>query len=178
MCQEGLVGEDAVEGRTADGELTGGTKLVAAVEIEDVLDMMSNDRIEGEISGSSWGMPAEACTKRRVVLGLGTVGQREIAGLDSTIRGFEERHLQNTGELTHIAGPAMLQKPGESARRKDDGTELIAGAEAVEEKLRERGDIFATLAKRRESEAYRSEAEGEIGEEDALASPLAKRSFG
>jgi hypothetical protein len=47
--EEGFVAEDAVEGGAADGELAGGAELVAAVEVEDVLDVMADYGVEGKI---------------------------------------------------------------------------------------------------------------------------------
>ena len=49
VVEEGFVAEDAVEGGAADGELAGGAELVAAVEVEDVLDVMPDDGVEGEV---------------------------------------------------------------------------------------------------------------------------------
>ena len=57
--QEILVGEDAVEGGAADGKLAGGAKLVAAVEVEDVLHMVANNGVEGEIGGAGDGLRVE-----------------------------------------------------------------------------------------------------------------------
>ena len=48
MRQDVFVGEDAVEGGAADAELAGGAELVAAVEFEDILDVMLNDGVEIE----------------------------------------------------------------------------------------------------------------------------------
>ena len=45
----GFVGEDAVEGGAADAELAGGAEFVAAVEVEDVLDVVLDDGVEGEV---------------------------------------------------------------------------------------------------------------------------------
>jgi hypothetical protein len=47
VCEQTLVREDAVEGGAGDLQLTGSAKLVATVEIEDVLDMLANDGVEG-----------------------------------------------------------------------------------------------------------------------------------
>lgn len=44
-CEKVFVGEDAVECGTADGELARGTKLVAVIEVEDVLDVMVYDGV-------------------------------------------------------------------------------------------------------------------------------------
>jgi hypothetical protein len=58
----------------------------------------------------------------------------------------------------------VLEKAGERAGSEKDGALLIAGADAVEEELDERGDIFAALAERRDGKANRSEAKCEVGE--------------
>jgi hypothetical protein len=54
--EEGLVAEDAVEGGAADGELAGGAELVSAVEVEDILDVISDDGVEGEVIGLACGL--------------------------------------------------------------------------------------------------------------------------
>ena len=48
MREDVFVSEDAVEGGAADAELAGGAEFVAAVEVEDVLDVMLNDGVEIE----------------------------------------------------------------------------------------------------------------------------------
>jgi hypothetical protein len=47
--EEIFVGEDAIEGGAADGELAGGAEFVAAVEVEDEVDMLANDGVKREI---------------------------------------------------------------------------------------------------------------------------------
>ena len=47
--EDGLVGEDAVEGGAADVELAGGAELVAAVQFKHILDVVADDGVEGEI---------------------------------------------------------------------------------------------------------------------------------
>jgi hypothetical protein len=47
--EEGFVAEDAVKGGAADGELTGGAELVAAVQVKDVLDVMADDGVERKV---------------------------------------------------------------------------------------------------------------------------------
>jgi len=83
--------------------------------------------------------------------------------------------FENAGELADVAGPGVLEEAGEGAGSEDDGALLIAGADAVEEELRERGDIFAALAQRRDSEADGGEAKGEIGKKKSLTGHLAQR---
>ena len=56
MVEQGFVAEDAVEGGAADGELAGGAEFVAAVEVEDVLDVMADDGVEGEVVGLAGGL--------------------------------------------------------------------------------------------------------------------------
>ena len=46
--EDGFVAEDAIEGGAADAELAGGAELVAAVEVEDILDVMLDDGVEVE----------------------------------------------------------------------------------------------------------------------------------
>ena len=136
---------------------------------------MPDDGIKGEVRGPGGGVHAEVRVEWWVVLGLGTVGQGKIGGLDEAIGCFEERHFENAGEFAYIAGPGVLQKPRHGAGRKDHGTKLVAGAEAVKQELCEGGNIFAALAQRRDGEADRGEAESEVGEEHALAGHVTKR---
>ena len=56
MREDGFVGEDAVEGGAADAELAGGAELVAAVEVEYVLNVMLNDGVEVEGVGVRCGL--------------------------------------------------------------------------------------------------------------------------
>lgn len=58
FCEEALVGKDAIESGAADTELTGGTELVAAVKVEDVLNVMANDGVERDVTGTRGGMGA------------------------------------------------------------------------------------------------------------------------
>jgi hypothetical protein len=67
-----------------------------------------------------------------------------------------------------------LEETGKCAGSEDDWALLVAGADAVEEKLRERGDVFAALAQRGDGEANGSEAKGEVGEKKSLAGHLAE----
>jgi len=47
--EDGLVAEDAIEGGAADAELAGGAEFVAPVEVEDGLDVMVDDGVEGKV---------------------------------------------------------------------------------------------------------------------------------
>jgi hypothetical protein len=165
-----FVGEDAVEGGAGDVELAGGTELVAAVEVEHVLDVVADDGVEGEIvrAGDGLGLGGR---------GEGVVGQGEIGGADDAVGGLEERGLEDARELAHIAGPGVLKEAGEGAGAEDDVALLIAGGDALEQGLGERGDVFAALAQGRNGEADGGEAEGEVGHEQALTGHLAKRRF-
>ena len=69
----------------------------------------------------------------------------------------------------------MLQKAGERAGPQCDGALLIAGAQAVEQELRERSDVFAALAQRRNRETNRGQTEGKVRQKKSLASHLAQR---
>ena len=108
-------------------------------------------------------------------LRLGTVGQSEINGTDDAVFSFKESRLDEAGKFTHVAGPIVLQETGEDAGPEDDGALLVASADAVEEELGERGDVFAALAQGWDGKADGSEAEGEVGEQQALAGHLAQR---
>jgi hypothetical protein len=71
--EDGFVGEDAVKGGTADSQLTGGAELVAAVEIEDRFDVVSDYGVEGEGFGLERGLlpglRSETWGTRRVTWG-------------------------------------------------------------------------------------------------------------
>ena len=47
--EEAFVGEDAIEGGAADDELAGGAEFVAAVEIENKVDVLADDGVEREV---------------------------------------------------------------------------------------------------------------------------------
>ena len=49
MGEEAFVGQNAIEGGAADDELAGGAELVAAVEVEDEVDMLADDGVEREV---------------------------------------------------------------------------------------------------------------------------------
>ena len=51
-----FVAEDAVERGAADAELTSGAEFVAAVEVEDILDVVLNDGVEVEGVGVRCGL--------------------------------------------------------------------------------------------------------------------------
>lgn len=59
LRQQAFVGQDAVKGGTADAELACGAELVAAIEIEHVLDMVANEGIEREVFRSRGGVVAQ-----------------------------------------------------------------------------------------------------------------------
>jgi len=111
----------------------------------------------------------------RLVERLGAIGEREIDGTDDAIFVFEESRFKNTGELAHIAGPVVLQQASQSAGAQDDGALLVAGADLVEEELREGCDVFAALAQWRNDKTDGGEPEGKIREQKTLASHLAER---
>ena len=102
-------------------------------------------------------------------------GQGEVAGEDDAVVGFEERGFKDAGEFADVAGPVVLEEAGEGAGAEEHGALLIAGADAVEQGLGERGDVFAALAQRRNGETDGGEAEGEVGEKKSLTGHLAQR---
>ena len=83
-------------------------------------------------------------------LGVEAGGQGEVAGADDAVYGFEKGGFKDGGELADVAGPVVLEEAGEGAGAEDDGALLIAGADAVEQGLGERGDVFAAHAQRAE----------------------------
>ena len=167
MRQDGFVAEDAVEGGAADAELAGGAELVAAVEVEDILDVMLNDGVEVE------GVAVHGRLERR--RGFEAGGQGEIVGADGSVAGFEQSGFKHGGELAHVSRPVVLQEAGERAGRHKDRALLIARADAVKHSLGQRGDVFAAHTQRRNSKADGGEAEGEIGQQETLRGHLAQR---
>jgi len=169
------------------------------VEVENKLDMMADDGVEGEVSGAGGGLRVkhggdvgggvgpgigqgvdrgiggEGLLELRVGGGLQAVGEGEVRGTDDAVVGLEESVLEDTGQFAHVAGPCVLKKAGKCAGPEDDGALLIASTDALEEELGERGDVFAALAQRRDGKANRGEAEGEVGEKKSLAGHLAER---
>ena len=106
---------------------------------------------------------------------FGFSGQGEVAGEDDAVVGFEQGGFKDAGELADVAGPVVLEETGECAGAEDDGALLVAGADAVEQGLGERGNIFAALAQRRNGEADGGESEGEVGKKKSLTGHLAQR---
>ena len=138
--QDGLVGEDAIEGGTADLELAGGAELVAAVELKDELDVVTDDGVEREVFRIDGGL---GNLRRGSFL---AAGQVKVFGADDAIDGFEESGFKDRGQFADVAGPGVLEEAGERAGAEQDRALLIAGAETVEETLSERGDVFAAQA--------------------------------
>ena len=155
LLEERFVAEYAVEGGAADSELAGCAELVAAIEVEDVLDVMADDSVEREVF--------RLAGRLLVELNLRFGGQGKIAGEDDAVIGFEEGGFKDASELADVAGPVVLEEPRERAGAEDDGALLIAEADAVEQRLGEWGNIFAALTQRRNSETDGGETEGEVG---------------
>ena len=167
--------------------------------------MMSDDGVKREIGGAggglrvthgSWtgggvgpgvelgieqradrGIGGKCCVELRIGRRRQAVREGEVRSTDDAVVGLEERVLEDAGQLAHVAGPGVLEEAGERAGSKDEGALLITGADAVEEKLGERGDVFAALAQRRNGEANRSEAKCEVGKKKSLTGHLAERSL-
>lgn len=167
MVKEGFVPEYAVEGGAADGKLAGGAELVTAVEVKDVLDVMTDDGVEGKAVGLAG--------RALVELNVGFDGQGKIAREDDAVVSLEECGFEDAGEFADVAWPVVLKEPGEGAGTEEHGALLIAGADAVKQGLGERSDVFAALTQRRNGEADRGEAEGEVGEKKSLTCHLPQR---
>jgi len=107
--------------------LAGGAELVAAVEVEDILDVMLNDGVEIEsVRGRG------RLERRR---GFKAGGQGEIVGADGSVAGFEQGGFKDGGKLAHVSGPVVLQEAGQRAGAHEDRALLIARADAVEQGL-------------------------------------------
>ncbi len=124
----------------------------------------SRERLSGRTAGLG--------LRRTVVVGS---GEGEVFGTDDAVGGFEECGFKDGGEFADVAGPVVLQEAGERAGAEEDGALLVAEADALEEGLGERGDVFAAQAQGRNGEADGGEAEGEVGDKQALTGHLAKR---
>ena len=103
--------------------------------------------------------------------------QGQVRSADDAVFGLEKGVLKDGGHFAHVARPGVLEKAGERAGSQKDRALLIAGADAVEEELDERGDVFTALAERRDEKANRSEAKGEVRKEQSLAGHEAERSL-
>jgi len=101
MRQDGFVAEDAVEGGAADAELAGGAELVAAVEVEDILDVVLNDGVEVEGVRVRGRLERDEASRRRA-------GRDRRA--DGSVAGFEQSGFKHGGELAHVSRPVVLQE--------------------------------------------------------------------
>ena len=102
----------------------------------------------------------------------------QVVGLDDAVDGFEQGGFEDGGEFADVAGPIVFEESGEGAGAEDDGALLIAVADVFKQVLGERGDVFAALAQGWNGEADGGEAEGEVGQQEALAGHLAQRGLG
>jgi hypothetical protein len=167
LGEEGFVAEDAVEGGAGDAELAGGAEFVAFVKVEDVLDVLLDDGVEGQVVRMGDGV------RLRGAVFVG--GQGKIFGADDAVGGLEEGGFKDGGEFADVARPVVLEEAGEGAMSKEDRALLVSEADALKQGLGEGRDVFAALAQGRNGEADGGEAEGEVGEKQALASHLAER---
>jgi hypothetical protein len=149
--------------------LAGGAEFVAFVKVEDVLDVLLDDGVEGQVVRMGDGV--------RLRGAIVVVGQGKVFGADDAVGGLEEGGFEDGGEFANVAGPAVLEESGEGAGAEEDRALLVAEADALEEGLGEGGDVFATQAQGRNGEANGGEAEGEVGEQETLAGHLAERSL-
>ena len=166
MREDAFVAEDAIEGGAADAELAGGAEFVAMVEFEHGLDVMADDGIEREGFNLKDGLQAG--------LGVDTVEDADVGGSDDAVVGLEQSGFKDAGEFADVAGPGVLDEAAEGSWSEGDGTLLIAAADAFEQELGKRGDIFAALAQGWNGEADGGKAKGQVGEEQALSGHLAQ----
>ena len=169
MRENGFVAEDAVERGAADAELTRGAELVAVVQIEDVLDVLVDHGVKAQVLAVRSGLGVTVHFKKG--------GDEQIFRADDAVGGFEQSGFKHAGELTHIAWPAVLEQACERTGAENDGTLLVAAADAVEKGLCKSGDVFFAIAQGRDGEADGGETEGEVGHEQALPGHLAERGF-
>jgi len=178
--ERGFVGEDAVEGGAGDLELAGGAELVAAIDVEDELNVVPDDGIEGEVGGVSGeaGVVGEEGIEGDTELGISGIGEGEVGGVNDAVVGFKDGSFEDGGELANVAGPVVPEEAGEGSGAETDGALLISAAEALEQELSKGCDVFSALAQGRDGEADGGEAEGEVRQKESLAGHLAERGLG
>ena len=74
-----------------------------------------------------------------------------------------------------LPGQLCCSRRASAPGPRSDRALLIAGADAVEQGLGERGNVFAALAQRGNGKADGGEAEGQVGQQQPLAGHLAQR---
>src|ERR1019366_1684426 len=104
-------------------------------------------------------------------------GQSEIAGLDDAVVSFKQSGFKHAGQFAHIARPVVLKQAGKRARSKQHRPLLVAGADTVEQGLRERSYVFSALPQRRNPKSNRGEPKREVGKQQPLSGHLTKRSL-
>jgi hypothetical protein len=173
-CQGGFASQDAIEGRSADAELAGGSELVAAIEFEDELNMAMNDGIECHvIRGLGKGMGSRRGWRSGFEVGLKI--EIQVRRTDDAGRRVQDRGFEDRSEFTNIARPCVLKKTGQSALGKHCSWLLIAAADAIDKRLGDGGDVFAVFAQWGYRKPDGGQAEGEVGQELALTGELALR---
>jgi hypothetical protein len=120
----GFVGENAVEGGAGDGELAGGAELVSLVEVEDVLDVLVDDGVEGEVFGVDRGVGLWGA----VFAG----GEGEVFRSDDAVRCFEEAIFEDGGEFADVSGPVVLEESAEGTWAEEDRPLLVTEADAFD----------------------------------------------
>ena len=130
--------------------------------------MMLDDGVEIEAVGAHHGL-------LHILRGFQAAGHGQVVGADDAVDGFEERCFEDGGQLADVSGPVVLQEAGEGAGAKNHRALLIEAADTVEQRLGEDGDVFAALAERGNGESDGGEAEGQIGQQEALRGHLAQR---
>ncbi len=130
--------------------------------------MLVNDGVEREIDGIDDGLG----DGHRDFVGGGKV---EVFGANDAVDRFEKRGLEDGGQFADVAGPGVLEQACERAGAESDGALPIAGADSFQQRLGERGDVFAAHAEGRNDEADSAEAKGQVGQKQALAGHLAQR---
>ena len=105
-------------------------------------------------------------------------GESQVVGADDAIDGLQQGGFEDGGQLAHVSRPTVLEQTGQSAGSHEDGALLVAGANAVQQGLCQGGDVFAALAQGWDAKADGGEAEGQIGQHQALGGHLAQRGLG
>src|ERR1035437_10089829 len=104
-------------------------------------------------------------------------GQSKIAGRSDAVVGFKQSGFKYAGQFAHIARPVVMKRAGKRARSKQHRPLLVAGADTVEQGLRQRSYVFSALPQRRNPKSNRSEPKRKVGKKLPLSGHLAKRSL-
>jgi hypothetical protein len=161
-----FVAEDAVEGGAADAELAGGAELVAAVEVENILDVMLDDGIEVEAVGARAGR--SSCGVSRPEGRARSSGR--MTPLTASSRAVSRTAASSRTLPGQLCWSRRASVPGPKRRGAADSGRRCGRAATGPARRCLRGAGAAGNGK-----ADGGEAEGEVGQQQALTGHLAQR---